>query len=159
MTSCFLVSFDFISAENSYFVRQYICPHHVDENTFAPSELWSPCLSLSFSLPLFFRLILWSAEALWVHFPAQASKTLSRRCSPPSPHQEGPWGLCEQSKLHAVALLAFCVNQGISASFSPLLSYRWLGNTRFWSVKGPQHEQSPLNIVFCREKSTSQIAT
>ena len=35
----------------------------------------SPFLSLS----LFFRLILWSAEALLVHFPAQASKTLSEK--------------------------------------------------------------------------------
>ena len=44
------------------------------------------------------------------------------------------------------ALLAFCVNQGISASFSPLLSYRRLQTTRFWSIKGPQQvapEQEP----------------
>ena len=95
-------------------------------------------LSFSLSLPLFFRLIPWSAEALWVHFPARASKTLSRRCSAPSPHREGAWGLCEQSKAHAGALLAFCVNQGISASFSPLLSYRRLQTTRFQSIKGPQ---------------------
>ena len=37
------------------------------------------------------------------------------------------------------ALLAFCVNQVISASFSPLLSYHWLWTTRFWPIKGPQH--------------------
>ena len=36
------------------------------------------------------------------------------------------------------ALLAFCVNQGISASFSPLLSYHRLQTTRFRSIKGPQ---------------------
>ena len=36
------------------------------------------------------------------------------------------------------ALLAFCVNQGISASFSPLLSYCQLWTTRFWSIKGLQ---------------------
>ena len=49
------------------------------------------------SLSLFvFRLIPWSAEALWVHFLARASKTLLRRCSAPSPHREGAWGLCEQ---------------------------------------------------------------
>ena len=37
-------------------------------------------------------------------------------------------------------LLAFCVNQGISASFS--LLYFLIGRlrtTRFWSIKGPQH--------------------
>ena len=35
------------------------------------------------------------------------------------------------------AFLAFCTNQGISASFSLLLSYRWLWTTRFRSIKGP----------------------
>ena len=100
-------------------------------------------LSLSFScslsLPFFFRLIPWSTEVLWVHFPARASKTLSRRCSAPSPHWEGAWGLREQSKPHAGTLLAFCVNQGISASFS--LIYFLIGRlwtTRFQSIKGPQ---------------------
>ena len=100
-----------------------------------------------FSLSLFFRLILWSAEALWVHFPAQASKTLSRRCSAPSPHREGAWGLREQSKPRGGALSAFCINQGISASFSHL--YFLIGRlrtTRFRSIKGPQQvapEQEP----------------
>ena len=131
----------FIFAENNYFVRRDICPHHVDKNTFAPSELWSPypSLSLSLSLCLFFRLIPWSAEALWVHFPARASKTLSRRRSAPSPHREGTWGLREQSKPCAGALLAFCANQGISASFSLLyFLIGWLQTTRFQSIKGPQ---------------------
>ena len=95
---------------------------------------------LSLSLSLFFRVIPWSAEALWVHFPAQASKTLLRRCSAPLPHREGARGLCEQSKARAGALLAFCVNKGISASFS--LLYFLIGGlwtTRFRSIKGPQH--------------------
>ena len=104
-------------------------------------------LSCTRSPSLFFRLIPWSTEALWVHFPAQASKTLSRRCSAPSPHQEGAWGLREQSKPHAGALLAFRVNQGISASFSPLLSYHRLQTTRFWFVKGPQH--TTKNFIWC----------
>ena len=42
------------------------------------------------------------------------------------------------------AFLAFCVNQGISASFSPLLSYRRLWTTRVWSVKGPQQLVKPI---------------
>ena len=42
----------FIFAENNYLVRQYICPDHVDENTFASSELGSPCLSVFLSLSL-----------------------------------------------------------------------------------------------------------
>ena len=96
-------------------------------------------LSLSLPLSLFFRLIPWSAEALWVHFPARGSKTLLRRCSAPSPHWEGTWGLCEQSNPRAGALLAFCLNQGISASFS--LLYFLIGQfrtTRFRCIKGPQ---------------------
>ena len=98
-------------------------------------------LSLSLSLsPPPFRLIPWSAEALRVHVPAWASKTLSRRCSVPSPHREGTWSLCEQSKPHAGALLAFCVNQGISAPFSPLLSYHWFWTTKFQFIKGPQQK-------------------
>ena len=75
---------------------------------------------LSLSPSLFLRLFLWSAEDLWVHFPTRASKTLLRRRSAPSPHWEGAWGLREQSKPRAGALLAFCINQGISASFSLL---------------------------------------
>ena len=93
-------------------------------------------LSLSLSL----RLFLWSTEVLCVHFPAWASKTLSRRCSAPSPRWEGAWGLHEQSKSHAGALLALCINQEISASFSLLyFLIGWLRTTRFWSIKGPQH--------------------
>ena len=38
------------------------------------------------------------------------------------------------------ALLAFCLNQGISAAFSPLLSYHRLRTTRFRPIKGPQHK-------------------
>ena len=96
-------------------------------------------LSLSLSLSLFFRLIPWSTEALWVYFPARDSKTFSRRCSAPSPHWEGAWGLREQSKPNLRALLAFCVNQGISASFS--LLYFLIGRlrtTRFQFIKGLQ---------------------
>ena len=102
---------------------------------------FGPCalLSLFLSLSLFFRLIPWSAEALWVHFPAWASKTLWRRHSAPSPHWEGTWGLREQSKPHEGA---FCFNQGISASFSLLcflIGQLW--TTRFWSIKGPQQQR------------------
>ena len=43
------------------------------------------------------------------------------------------------------ALLAFCINQKISTSFSPLLSYRRLQTTKFQSIKGPQH--FPSNIL------------
>ena len=44
------------------------------------------------------------------------------------------------------ALLAFCINQGISASFSPFLSYCQLWTTRFWSSKGPQQYSNVYNV-------------
>ena len=116
-----------------------------------------PRVFLFLSLPLFFRLLPWSAEALWVHFPAQASKTLLRRHSAPLPHQEGAWGLREQSKPHAGASLAFCINQGISASFSPLLSYRWLWTTRFWSIKGPQQKVTAMDIFLTQQCHNKQL--
>ena len=93
----------FIFAENNYSIyahtmliktpllHQSSCPHVF--------------LSLSFSLSL--RLFLWSTEALWVHFPAWASKTLLRRHSVPSPHREGARGLHEQSKPHARGFIGF----------------------------------------------------
>ena len=55
------------------------------------------------------------------------------------------------------ALLAFCVNQRISASFSPLLSYCWLRTTRFQSTKDlnntpPLSQFSDSILVFLTQK-------
>ena len=97
---------------------------------------------LSLSLSLFFRLILWSTEALWVHFPVRASKTLSRRHPAPSPHWEGAWGLHEQSKPRVRDFIGFLHKpRNISLFLSPLLSYPWLQTTRFQSIKGPQQSK------------------
>ena len=115
----------FVFAENNHLVKQYICPRHVDENTFAPSELWSPCLSFySFflSLSLYFWLIPWSAEAPWAHFLAWASKILSRRHTAFTRSRGRPVPTCSSVSPKNRTLLAFRVNQGISASFSLLLS-------------------------------------
>ena len=110
-----------------------------------------------FFLSLSFRLILWSTEALWVHFPAWAFKILSRRCSAPSPLREGAWGLCEQSKPHVRDFTGFLRKpRNISLFLSPLLSYRRLQTTRFQSIKGPQHETittfKVINISITSEK-------
>ena len=126
----------FIFAENNYLIRQYIHPHHVLIKHLCSIRALVPMTFFSLSPPL----SLFQADPLecrgWVHFPAQASKTLSRRHSAPSPHREGAWGLHEQSKPHAGALLAFCVNQGISASFSLLyFLIGWLRTTKFSPLK------------------------
>ena len=95
-----------------------------------------PCVFLSLSLS--FRLIPWSSEALWVHFPAWASETLSRRCSAPSPYREGAWGLREQSKPRARGFIGFLCKPRNTSLFLSLLSYHRLWTTRFRSIKGPQ---------------------
>ena len=99
----------------------------------------SPCLSFSFFLSPSLRLFLWSAEALWVDFPARASETLSRRCSAPSPHREGAWGLREQSKPCVRDFFGFLHKpRNISLFLSPLPSYCRLQIIRFQSIKGRQ---------------------
>ena len=108
------------------------------------------CLSLSLSLSfsLFFWLILWSMETRHAYFPAQASKTLSRRYFVPSPPWGGAWCLREQCKSCVKGFIGFLCKPGnisLFLSFTfffffpPLfLSYHRLCTTRFQSIKGPQ---------------------
>ena len=107
--------------------------------TFAPSELWSLCLflfpSLSFSVSLFQADPLESKGSLSL-LSCQASKTLSRRRSAPLPHQEGTWGLCEQSNPCVRDFIGFLHKpRNISLFLSPLLSYHRLWTTRFSPLK------------------------
>ena len=83
-------------------------------------ESLGPGVFLSVSLPFFLslRLILWSAEARWAHFLAQACKTLTRGRPVPMWSSASPVSR---------ALLVFCINQGTSASFS--LSFTFLSST------------------------------
>ena len=62
---------------------------------------------------------IWSVDVLCDHLFAWASKTHSRRCLRWGTFaiREVACGVREQSKSRAGALLAFCVNQDISASF------------------------------------------
>ena len=55
------------------------------------------------------------------------------------------------------AWLAFCVNQGISASFSPLLSYHRLWTTRFRSIKGPQQKITAMDIFLTQQCHNKQL--
>ena len=119
--------------------------------------LVSVSVFLSLSLSLFFRLIPWSTEALWVYFPAWASKTLSRRRSASSPHREGTWGLCEQSKSHVRGFTGFlCKPRNISLFLSftflvvdsgppgsgPLKDLNTLQEN--WDTKGTFHEKMSM---------------
>ena len=109
-------------------------------------------LSLSFSLSFFlsslsFWLIPRSAEARWAHRLARVSKTLSRRRPVPSPPREGTRCLPAAAQaLKNRALLAFRVNQGISASFSLLLSYVDSGSPG----SGPLKDQHPAMLTYLK---------
>ena len=108
-----------------------------------------PHVFLSFSLSLSPRLILWSAETCLAHSPSRASKTLSRRCPVPSPHLErAPGAFVRDASPVSRTLLVFCINQGVSASFSLSLSYRLLRTARSWSIKGPQ-QPAQNNMQLC----------
>ena len=130
----------FISAKNNNFVRQYIYTHHIKTPLLHQSSGPRVCLSFSLSLSLYFSgwslgeqrpskftflpgLLRPSREgALHLHSIERAPEASVNRISPVSG-----------------ALSAFCVNQGISASFS--LFHFHIGRlqtTRFWSIKGPQ---------------------
>ena len=104
-----------------------------------PREL-SFFLFLSLSLSLFFRLIPWSTEALWVHFPARLLRPSWEGALGLHPIERVPEASVNRASPMPGVLLAFCVNQGISASFS--LLYFLIGQlwtTRFRYIKGPQH--------------------
>ena len=93
---------------------------------------------LSFLLSLSLRLILWSTGTRRAHSPAQASVTLLRRRTVPSPPREGARCLCERRKPCIKDFISFLHKpRNISLFLSILLSYRWLRTTR--SIKGPQH--------------------
>ena len=58
------------------------------------------------------------------------------------PIERVPEASVNRSSPMSGTLLVFCINQGISASFSPILSYRRLWTTRFRSIKGPQQSRA-----------------
>ena len=118
----------FIFAENNYSIYAYtmLIKTPLLHQSFGPHVFLSLSFSLSLSLSPPLRLFLWSAEALWVHFPAQASKTLPRRCSAPSPHQEGSWGLHEQSKPRVRNFIGFLHKP---RNISLFLSFTFLPST------------------------------
>ena len=80
-------------------------------------------LSFSFSLSLslsFFRLIPLSTEALWVHFLSGFLRLSREGALHLHPIERVPEAFMNRASPMSGALLVFCVNQGISASFSLL---------------------------------------
>ena len=78
----------FIFDENNYsiYAHAMLIKTPLLHQSFGPHVLLSFFLSLSLSL----RLFLWNTEVLCVHFPALASKTLSRRHSVLHPIERAP---------------------------------------------------------------------
>ena len=111
-----------IFAENNY----SIYAHAMLIKTPLLHQSFGPCVFLSFysfclSLSLYFWLIPWSTEARWAHFLARASEALWRHALCLHPLERAP-GAYMQQRPKTRTLLAFRINQGISASFSLLLS-------------------------------------
>ena len=134
----------FIFAENNYsiYAHTMLIKTSLLHQSFGPHVLLSLTLSFSLSLsgwspgaqrPSEFTFLLGllrpSREgALCLHPIKRAPEASMNRASPVSG-----------------TLLAFCVNQGISASFSLLyFLISWLQTTRFRSIKGPQ--QSCMDV-------------
>ena len=103
---------------------------------------WVPVsFFLSLFLSLSLQLIPWSTETHLAHSPAQASKTLSRRHTVLHPLEKVPGAFVRDPSPMSRTLLAFCVNQGVSGSFSLSLSYRYLRTTRSGPLEDPNTRQ------------------
>ena len=125
--------------------------HLCSIRAWVPVSFFLVFLSVCLSVSLYFWLISWSAEARWAHLLARVSNTLSGRHTVPSPTQEGTWCLRAAAQTLRIRLLIFRVNQGISASFSLLLSYCRLQTTRFRSIKGPTENKPVYHVkMVCR---------
>ena len=67
----------------------------------------------------------------------------------PSPHLErAPGAFVRGASPVSRTLLVFCVNKGVSASFSLSLSYGRFWTARSWSIKGPQ-QPAQNNMQLC----------
>ena len=117
--------------------------------TFAPSELWSPCLSFSFFFSLSFSGRSTGAQRLseFTFLPGLLRPSLEGALHL-HPIERAPEASMNRASPVPGASLAFCVNQGISASFSLLyFLIDRLRATRFQSIKGPQHLEKYFSSV------------
>ena len=129
----------FIFAENNY----SIYAHTMLIKTPLLHQSSAPCvfLSLSFSLSLsgYFFGAQRPSEFTFLPGLLRPSREVTLCLHP---IKRAPEASMNRASPVPGALLAFYVNQGISASFSPLLSYRRLQTTRFRSIKGPQQRKT-----------------
>ena len=131
---------DFCHCQKKFLVHQPLYTHRKIIKAPLLHQSLGPRVFLSFSLSP------WSAETRLAHSSARAFKTLSRRRPVRSPHLErAPGAFVRDTSPVSRTLLVFCVNQGVSASFS-LSLYRCLGTVRCRSIKGPQ--QCQFNFVY-----------
>ena len=114
----------FIFAENNYLVRWSLSLSLSPPPCSLTFSGWSPGAHRLSEFTFLPGLLRPSREgALHLHPIERAPEASVNRASPVSG-----------------ALLAFCINQGVSASFSLLyFLIGWLRTTRFRSIKGPQH--------------------
>ena len=127
----------FIFAENNYsiYAHTMLIKTPLLHQSFGPRVLLSLSHSLSLSLS--------PPPRLFQADPLEHRGSLSSLFCPHIlrlyPIETAPEASMNRASPMSGTLLAFCVNQGISASFS--LLYFLIGplqTTRFWSIKGPQ---------------------
>ena len=123
----------FIFAENNYSI--YAHTMLIKKPLLHQSSGPRVFLSLSFSLSGYFFGAQRPSEFTFLPGLLRPSQEGALRLHP---IEKAPEASVNRASPVPGALLAFWVNQGVSASFSPLLSYRRLQTTRFWSIKEPQ---------------------
>ena len=130
----------FIFAENNYLVRQYIYAHTMLIKTPLLHQSSGPCLSLSLSPSLCFSGRSPGAQRLseFTFLPGLLRPSREGALHL-HPIKRAPEASVNKASPVSGALLAFCINQGISASFCLLYFFvSQLWTTGFWSIKGPK---------------------
>ena len=131
----------FIFAENNYLVREYnahtmLIKTPLLHQSFGPRVLLSISLSLSLSCSGYFFGVQRLSEFTFLPELLGPSRE-GALCL--HPIERAPEASVNRASPVSEALLAFCVNQGISASFSLLyFLISQLRTTRLRSIKGPQ---------------------
>ena len=133
----------FIFAENNYsiYAHTMLIKTPLLHQSFGPRVF----LSLSLSHSLFFRLISGVQKLSGFTFLPGLLRPSREGTLHLHPIERAPDASMNRVSPVPGSLLAFCINQGISASFSLLyFLFGQLWTTRFQSIKGPQQGRSML---------------